>query len=84
VLCDVAPCNVLHLLVTANALPSSMIRFTLTMEATCTSEASVLIRDTLHHNPEDDILRSHHREYLKSYIALAGWALSYELDFYIP
>jgi hypothetical protein len=25
--------------------------------------------------PEDDILRSHRRENLKSYIALTGWAL---------
>jgi hypothetical protein len=43
--------------------------------------------------PQDDILRSHHRENLKSYIALTGWALErrhnvspvkYELGFYIP
>jgi hypothetical protein len=43
--------------------------------------------------PEDDILRSHRRENLKSYIALTGWALyrrrnvspvRYELGFYIP
>jgi hypothetical protein len=25
--------------------------------------------------PEDDILHSHRREYLKSYIALTGWAV---------
>jgi hypothetical protein len=43
--------------------------------------------------PEDDILHSHRRENLKTYIALTGWALyrrinvfpvSYELGFCIP
>jgi hypothetical protein len=43
--------------------------------------------------PEDDILHSHRRENLKSYIALTGWTLQrrcnvspvkYELGFYIP
>jgi hypothetical protein len=43
--------------------------------------------------PEDDILHSHRRENLKSYIALTGWTLyqrrnvspvKYELCFYIP
>jgi hypothetical protein len=43
--------------------------------------------------PEDDILHSHRRENLKSYIALTSWALQwicnvspvkYELGFYIP
>jgi hypothetical protein len=43
--------------------------------------------------PEDDILHSHCRENLKSYIALTGWTLlwrrnvspvKYKLDFYIP
>jgi hypothetical protein len=43
--------------------------------------------------PEDDILHSHRREDLKSYIALTGWTLqrrrnmfpvTYELGFYIP
>jgi hypothetical protein len=42
---------------------------------------------------EDGILHSHHRENLKSYIALTAWALKrtrnvspvkYELGFYIP
>jgi hypothetical protein len=42
---------------------------------------------------EDDILHSHSRENLKSYIALTGWTLywrrnvspvKYELGFYIP
>jgi hypothetical protein len=43
--------------------------------------------------PEDDILHSHRREILKSYIALTGWTLQwrlnvspvkYEQGFYIP
>jgi hypothetical protein len=43
--------------------------------------------------PEDDILHSHRRENLKSYIALTGWTLQrrrnvspvkYKLGFYIP
>jgi hypothetical protein len=43
--------------------------------------------------PEDAILHSHHRENLKSYIALTGWTLKrrcnvfpvrYELGVYIP
>jgi hypothetical protein len=43
--------------------------------------------------PEDDILHSHRRENLKTYIALTGWFLQwrrnvspvkYELGFYIP
>jgi hypothetical protein len=42
--------------------------------------------------PEESIVQSHRREYLKSYIALTGWALwrrrnvspvGYELGFYI-
>jgi hypothetical protein len=42
---------------------------------------------------EDDILRSHYRENVKSYIALIGWAfprrrnmspMRYELGFYMP
>jgi hypothetical protein len=36
--------------------------------------------------PEDDILHSHRRENLKSYIALTGYvsAVRYEHGFYIP
>jgi hypothetical protein len=41
--------------------------------------------------PKDDILHSHHRENLKTYIVLTGWTLwrrrnvvKYELGFYIP
>jgi hypothetical protein len=39
------------------------------------SETSVITRATLRNIPEDDILHSHCRENLKSYIALTGWAL---------
>jgi hypothetical protein len=43
--------------------------------------------------PEDDILHTHRRENLKSYVALTGWVLyrrlnvspvKYEVGFYIP
>jgi hypothetical protein len=64
-----------QLLVIANTVPSSPILVTLMMEVLCCSEAAVLTRATLRHNPEDAILHSHRRENLKSYIALTGWAL---------
>jgi hypothetical protein len=41
-------------------------------EAMLSSETSVLTRRNI---PEDDILHSHRRENLKSYIALTGWTL---------
>jgi hypothetical protein len=63
------------LLVTANDVPSTPILITLMMEALRSSETSVLTRATMHNIPEDDILHSHRRENLKSYIALTGWAL---------
>jgi hypothetical protein len=40
--------TVIQLLVIANAVPSSLIRFTPMMEATCSSETSVLTRSTRH------------------------------------
>jgi hypothetical protein len=45
------------------------------MGAIRSSETSVLTRATHRHIPEDDILHSHRREKLKSYIALTGWTL---------
>jgi hypothetical protein len=67
---------------------SSPILVTLMMEALRSSETSVQEP----HIPED-ILHSHHRGNLKSYVALSDWALQrrrnvshvrYELGFYIP
>jgi hypothetical protein len=46
-----------QLLVTANVVPSSLILFTLMMEAICCSETSVLTRSTRRHIPEDVILQ---------------------------
>jgi hypothetical protein len=79
-------------------LSASIIRVTLTLitlmiEALRSSETSVLTRATRRNIPEDDILHSHCRENLKSYIALTGWTLKrrrnmspvkYELGSYIP
>jgi hypothetical protein len=56
----------LQLLVTANIVPSLPILVALMM---------VLSRATRRNIPEDCILHSHHRENLKSYIALTGRAL---------
>jgi hypothetical protein len=65
---------VLRLLVTANVVPSAPILCKLIMKAIRPSESSVL-RATRRHIPEDDILHSHRRENVKSYIALSCWAL---------
>jgi hypothetical protein len=51
---------VLRLLVTANIVPSSLILFTLMMEAICFSEMSVLTRTTRRHIQEDGILQLAH------------------------
>jgi hypothetical protein len=51
------------------------ILFTLMMETTLSSETSVLTRATRHNIAEDGILYCHHRENLRSYIALTGWTL---------
>jgi hypothetical protein len=67
-----APCSERRLLLTAN-VSSSPIFVTLMKEALRSSETSVLSRATRRNIPEDDILHSHRRENLKSYIALTGW-----------
>jgi hypothetical protein len=59
----------------ANVIPSSPILVTLMKEGLSSSEKSVLTRATRRNIPEDDILHSHRRENLKSYIALTGWTL---------
>jgi hypothetical protein len=82
-----------RLLVTANVVPSLPVLVTLMIEALNSSETSVLTRATWCNIPEGDILHSHRRENLKSYIALTGWTLyrrrnvspvKYQLGFYIP
>jgi hypothetical protein len=67
--------SVLRLLITVNIVPSSLILVTVMMEVIHSSETSVHTRATRRYIPEDDILRSHRRENLKSYIALTGWTL---------
>jgi hypothetical protein len=57
---------VLQVLVTANVVPSSLILFTLMMEALLSSETLVLTRVTLRHIPEDGSLHSDRRQSLMS------------------
>jgi hypothetical protein len=76
---DVTPCgssknSVLRLLVTAK-VPSLPVFVALKKEAMYATETSVVTRAKRRNIPEDDILHSHWRENLKSYIALTGWTL---------
>jgi hypothetical protein len=56
------------LAVTANVVPSSLIRVTLMMEAIRSTKTSVLTRSMQRHIPEGDIPHSHRRENLVSFI----------------
>jgi hypothetical protein len=64
--------KLLRLIVPITDVSSLQVLVTLIMEVICLCEESVLTRATIRHISEDDILHSHCREDLKSYIALTG------------
>jgi hypothetical protein len=67
--------------VTASVVPSSPILVTLMKEALHFSETSVLTRTTRRNIPEDDILHSHCRENLKSYIKWTSLEANHTLPY---
>jgi hypothetical protein len=67
--------SLLQLIVATNVVPSSLILFTVIMEATRSSDISVLTRVTRRNIPEDGILHSHRCGNFKSHITLNDWAL---------
>jgi hypothetical protein len=67
--------TLITVLVIVNVVSSTLILSTVMMEVISFSETLVLTIATRHHIPEDCILHSHRREYLKSYIELTGWGL---------
>jgi hypothetical protein len=75
--------SVRRLLVTASVVPTSPILVTLMMEGLSSLETSILTRSTWRNIPEDDILHSHRRENLKSYIRV-GFGVEVDLFHFKP
>jgi hypothetical protein len=65
--------SILRFLFNPNVLTSPTV--ILMIEAIRSPQTSILTTATRRNIPKDDILHSHCRENLKSYIALTGWSL---------